>query len=189
MNFHLRRTLLLVAGMILAWGAAPASAENPPAKETVSIFGEKELSVPASWKRTRPQSSIIEHEFVIKADDAAEDAPSARITLMAAGGDVKANIDRWKAQFTGGAAAAQKSEEKKIGEWTVHMVDLSGNFKETMGGGPFAGGKVVERQNYAMVGSILVDPKGRKYFIKMTGPAKLVQANRDSVVGMVDGLK
>lgn len=188
MNFHLHRALLLIAGLCFACSAAPASAENPPAKETVSIFGEKELPVPASWKRTRPQSSIVEHEFVIKADDAAE-APSARITLMAAGGDVKANIDRWKAQFTGGAAAAQKSEEKKVGEWTVHMVDLSGNFKETMGGGPFAGGKVVERQNYAMVGSILVDPKGRKYFIKMTGPANLVQANRDSVVDMVDGLK
>lgn len=187
MNSHFHRTLLLVAGLFVSSNSALAQ-ENPPAKETVSIFGEKELSVPGTWKRTRPQSTIIEHEFVVKAGDA-EDAPSARVTLMAAGGDVKANIDRWKAQFTGGAAAAQKSEEKKVGEWTVHMVDLSGSFKETMGGGPFAGGKVVERQNYAMVGSILVDPKGRKYFIKMTGPADLVKANRDSVVEMVDGLK
>jgi hypothetical protein len=108
---------------------------------------------------------------------------------MAAGGDVKANIDRWKGQFTGGNAEAQKVEELKVGDWTVHMVDLSGKYKESMGGGPFAPGKVVERENYAMIGGILVDPKGRKYFIKMTGPAELVKSNREGVLKMIEGLK
>lgn len=183
-----RSIVIAVALALVAPSTGAASAQDKGGAESVSLFGDKELKVPENWKRTRPQSPIIEHEFSIKSGEAA-DAPSARVTLMAAGGDVKANIDRWKGQFTGGNAEAQKVEELKVGDWTVHMVDLSGKFKESMGGGPFAPGKVVERENYAMIGGILVDPKGRKYFIKMTGPAELVKSNREGIVKMVEGLK
>ena len=175
----------VAAGCLLA---SPSHGDDKAATESVSVFGEKKLAVPDAWKRTKPQSSIVEHEFIVKeAED--DDAPSARVTLMAAGGDVKANIDRWKGQFTGGDAAAQKTEKKEFGDWTVHVVDLSGNFKESVGGGPFFGGRVVERTDYAMLGAILVHPNGRKYFVKMTGPADLVKANRDGMLQMFDGLK
>ncbi|MGV3485391.1 MAG: hypothetical protein ACO1RT_13315 [Planctomycetaceae bacterium] len=157
-------------------------------EKTISVFGDAKLTIPAGWERTAPQSSIVEHEFVAKSGDG-DDAPKARITMMAAGGDVKANIDRWKGQFTGGDAAAQKTETKKIGQWTVHVADLSGSFNETMGGGPFSGGKTVKRENYAMTGVILEHPEGRKYFIKVTGPQDVVKANRDAVTKMLDGLK
>lgn len=167
---------------------APQGRADEPAAQKVSVFGEKNLTIPAAWQRVQPQSSIVEHEFVVKASDA-EDAPQARITMMAAGGDIAANIARWKTQFTGGDAAAQKSQEKKVGKWTAHIVDFSGNFKETTGGGPFSGGRVVNRPNYAMTGLILVHPEGRKYFVKMTGPADLVKANRDEVVQLIEGLK
>jgi hypothetical protein len=183
------RLFTLAAAVAAASACAnPGRAEEADAKQTVSVFGEKKLNVPKEWQPTKPQSSIVEHEFIVKSGEG-EDAPVARVTMMAAGGDVKANIDRWKGQFTGGEAAAQKSEEKEVGQWTVHVVDLSGNFKETMGGDPFSGGKVVDRPNYAMTGLILVHPEGRKYFIKMTGPADLVKSARKDMVQMVDGLK
>jgi hypothetical protein len=181
------RFALLLAAVMLGSGFSNACADEP-AGETVSVFGEKKLEVPENWKRTKPASTIVEHEFLLK-DGEGDDAPMARVTMMAAGGDVKANIDRWKGQFTGGDAAAQKAEEKKVGKWTVHVVDLSGNFKETMGGGPFSGGKVVERKDYAMLGAILVHPEGRKYFVKMTGPAELVKSGREDFLNMFDGLK
>jgi hypothetical protein len=183
------RLFTLAAAIAVASVCAhPCGAEDADAKQTVSVFGEKKLNVPQEWQRTKPQSSIVEHEFIVKSGEG-DDAPVARVTMMAAGGDVKANIDRWKGQFSGGEAALQKSEEKKIGQWTAHIVDLSGNFKETMGGGPFSGGKVVDRPNYAMTGLILVHPEGRKYFIKMTGPAELVKSSRSDMVQMLDGLK
>jgi hypothetical protein len=163
-------------------------AEEAAVADSISVFGDAKLEVPASWNRTEPKSSIIEHEFVLK-DGEGEDAPQARVTMMAAGGDVKANIDRWKGQFTGGDADAQKTEEMKVGNWTVHIADLSGSFAETMGGGPFSGGKTVKRENYAMTGVILAHPEGRKYFIKVTGPMDLVKANRPAVVKMLEGLK
>jgi hypothetical protein len=179
---------LAVALTMLTLDGAPSRGDEPAAAATVSVFGEKKLTVPQTWQRTRPQSSIVEHEFVVRSGEG-DDAPQARVTMMAAGGDVKANIDRWKTQFTGGDAAAQKTEEKKVGDWTVHLVDLSGNFKEMVGGGPFSGGKVVDRPNYAMAGLILVHPQGRKYFVKMTGPAEVVKASRQDLVQMLDGLK
>ena len=57
-----------------------------------------------------------------------------------------------------------------------------------MGGGPFAGGKVINRENYAMAGAILVHPEGRKYFVKMIGPAAVVKANRKSFVSMIKSI-
>lgn len=188
MTMKLSMRLMLCAAVCFVLPSVSTVSADEKAKETVSVFGDKKLEVPQSWQKTKPASSIVEYEFLVKGGEG-DDAPTARVTMMAAGGDVKANIDRWKGQFAGGDAAAQKSEEKKVGDWVVHVVDLSGNFKETMGGGPFSGGKVVERQNYAMLGAILVHPEGRKYFIKMTGPSDLVKSNRESVVQMLDGLK
>lgn len=179
---------LAVISLVCTSPWSSARAQDAAAAETISVFGDAKLEVPADWERTKPQSSIVEHEFVAKSGEG-EDAPKARITMMAAGGDVKANIERWKGQFTGGNAAAQKTEEKKIGNWTVHIADLSGTFAETMGGGPFSGGKTVKRENHAMTGVILEHPEGRKYFIKVTGPMDVVKANRDDVIKMLDGLK
>lgn len=188
MTMNLSARLLLCAAVCAVMPSVSLVWADEKAKETVSVFGDKKLDVPPSWQKTKPASSIVEYEFLVK-DGEGDDVPTARVTMMAAGGDVKANIERWKGQFAGGDAAAQKSAEKKVGDWVVHVVDLSGNFKETMGGGPFSGGKVVERTNYAMLGAILVHPEGRKYFIKMTGPADLVKSNRESLVQMLDGLK
>jgi flagellar P-ring protein precursor FlgI len=97
--------------------------------------------------------------------------------MMPAGGDVKMNINRWKGQFSNGDADKIKAEEMTIGAWTVHIADVNGNYTETMGGGPFSGGKKVKRTDYAMVGGILVDTPlegmdGRTYAVA-GGPVNL----------------
>jgi hypothetical protein len=154
---------------------------------SVDVFGAGSLEVPASFKKVAPKSGIIEHEFQAKTGEGKE-GETARVTFMAAGGDVKANIQRWKGQFAGGKAEDQKVEEMKLGNWEVYIVDVNGSFAERMGGGPFAGGKVVNRENYAMAGAILVHPEGRKYFVKMIGPAEVVKANRKSFVSMIKSI-
>lgn len=165
-----------------------ASADEGAKKETISVFGEANLSVPGAFKRVNPKSRIIAHEFQAKAGEG-DDAATARITLMAAGGDVAANIKRWNDQFTGGDKDAQKAEEIKLGNWSVHIVDVNGSYAERTGGGPFAGGKVVNREDYAMTGAILIHPTGRKYFVKMIGPATVVKANRDAFVKMIKSIE
>jgi hypothetical protein len=155
-------------------------------KQSVSVFGEGKITVPADFKRVEPKSRIIQHEFQAKTGEG-DDVKTARVTMMAAGGDVKANIQRWQGQFAGGDQDARKTEEMKVGKWKVYVVDVNGNFAERVGG-PFAGGKVVNRENYAMVGVILEDPNGRKFFLKMIGPAEVVKANRKAFVGMAKGI-
>ena len=155
---------------------------------SITVFGAGTLSVPAEFKRVELQSRILEHEFQAKAGEG-DDAKTARVTMMAAGGDVKDNIKRWYGQFSGGDKEAQKTEELKIGDWQVHLVDASGAYQERMGGGPFAGGKVVTREDYAMAGAILVNPEGRKYFVKMIGPSSVIKANRKAFVDMIKSIE
>ncbi|WP_372726051.1 hypothetical protein [Novipirellula sp.] len=170
-----------------SFAADAADTADKAEAKTVSVFGEADLKVPAQFKATKPQSGIVEHEFVATSEKNEE--ATARVTFMAAGGDVQANISRWKGQFSGGDPEAQKSKEMKVGKWDVHIVDVSGKFQERMGGGPFFGGKTVERENYAMTGAIIVHPEGRKYFVKMVGPAEVVTENRDAFVEMIKSIE
>ncbi len=180
--------LSMIALLTLAWGPQCLQADEATAKksESVSVFGTATLAVPSSFKRAKVRSRIIEHEFQASLGEG-DDAKTARVTMMAAGGDVQANIQRWNGQFSGGKAADQKSEEMKIGKWQVHIVDVTGSYGERSGG-PFAGGKTIQRSDYAMAGAILVNPEGRKYFVKMIGPASVVKANRKAFVQMIKSI-
>lgn len=170
----------LISSSVLLTDSGTAVGEDAAKPTTVSVFGEGEMKVPAAFKPTKPGSNIILHEFKVVQGDA-----SARLTMMGAGGGVEPNIKRWKGQFSGGDKAAQKTEKLNVGKWEIHLVDVSGSFGERMGGGPFFGGKKVQRENYAMAGAILVAPSERLYFAKMIGPAAVVKANRAKFVAMV----
>ncbi|MDA8744898.1 hypothetical protein N9N28_09730 [Rubripirellula amarantea] len=174
----------VVAAMSPAF-ADPATAEK---SETVSVFGEVTMQIPADFKRVKPQSMILEHEFQASEGEG-DDAKVARVTMMASGGGVQPNIARWKGQFTGGDDAAKKVEVMDAGQWKIHVVDTNGNFSERMGGGPFAGGKVVNRKDYGMTGAILESPTGKLFFVKMIGPQSTVKANRDAFLKMVKSIE
>jgi hypothetical protein len=184
-NFVVR--LVLPACLLVAVAASNSVQAQDAATAkpvTVDVFGAGSLEVPESFKKTAPRSRIIEHEFSVQEGEG-DDAPSARLTMMAAGGDVKANIDRWKGQFSGSNKKIGETEEKKYGDWQTHVIEVSGDFSERMGGGPFSGGRVVKREDYGMLGAILVHPEGRKYFVKLIGPQSLIESNRDAFKKMI----
>lgn len=180
---------LSVAIAVCSLFALEATADDASAKkvETVRIFDSLTLTVPEGWKAKPVRSRIVEHEFTVPDAQDEDGAAAARVTMMAAGGDVEANIERWKGQFTGDAPA--KIEELDVAGQKVHLVQLEGSFKDTMGRGPFAGGKTVIRDDYGMLGAIIVTEGGRKYFIKMTGPKKAIEANKKAFRTMIKGLK
>lgn len=159
------------------------AASEDPKTEKISLFEGVTLEVPVSFKSTKPKSRMLKYEFKVGEED-----KSARLTMMAAGGGIDANIKRWKGQFAGGDPDEQKSEKISVSGWDVHVVDCSGTFAERMGG-PFAGGKMVQREDYAMVGAIIVEPEGRLFFIKMTGPAAVVKPNREAFVTMLKSME
>ncbi|MEM6468957.1 MAG: hypothetical protein AAF802_05260 [Planctomycetota bacterium] len=163
--------------------AGIVSSQDTAEATKVEVLKKYSMEIPAEFKRTEPKSRILEYEFKVGEEDKA-----ARLTMMAAGGGIEPNIQRWKGQFAGGKPEDQNVEKMTVGQFEVHIIDVNGSFEERMGGGPFSGGKVVQRENYAMAGAILAAPSGRLYFVKMIGPQETVKSNREKFVKMVKSI-
>lgn len=150
--------------------------------------GALSLSAPEGWKKVPPKSAIVETEFEIPG---AGDLPAGRMTVMGAGGTVQANIDRWIGQFAqpDGGSTKDKTTTKqfKLADCTVTMVDIPGTYKD-MPGGPFAGGKTVERPDYRMLAAIVETPAAGNYFLKFYGPAAIVAKHADGFRQMIEGI-
>ena len=114
-----------------------------------------------------------------------------RMTVMGAGGSVEQNIDRWYGQFAqpDGSATKDKAATKKlsIAGCRVTIVDVSGTFKD-MPGGPFAGGKPIERPGYRMLAAIVETPSQGNHFLKFYGPGETVAKHADGFRAMVEGM-
>jgi hypothetical protein len=166
--------------------ATPAVAQESAKAETLSFAnGKITVEKPASWKTVPPKSNIVQYEFRAPA----EGEQTARVTVMGATGGIEANIVRWIGQFDGLTRADAKIEKKTIQKTTVHIVELEGTYKDSMGGGPFAPGPVKKVENHAMIGLIFELEGGELVFVKMTGPKKTIAGEREAVMKMVEGLK
>jgi hypothetical protein len=149
--------------------------------------GKLQLTAPATWVRKQPQTRIVEHEFAIPASKG--DSADGRLTVMGAGGGVDANVERWYGQFTqpDGGDTAKRGKMKKIqvAGQDVHLVDISGTFRDQRG--PAA--PVVERPNYRMLAAIIETKSLGDYFIKLYGPEKTVAEQEQAFVKMIEGLE
>lgn len=180
---------LLIAVVMLR---EPASGSQPQANnqaeqksETVAFSGYK-LDVPGAWQKEKPRNNIVDFEFSIK--PAAGDDAGGRFTLMDASGSVEANLERWYGQFTqpDGSKTADKAklEELELAGLKVHVVDMSGTFKDQAG--PFAPATI--RENYRMLAAIIPTKEGA-WFAKFVGPAATVEKHAAAFQEMIKGLK
>jgi hypothetical protein len=180
------RTCLLSLSL-LALATISTLAEDKPASTTFSV-GEGKVSFTAAegWKKVEPKSRIVEAEFEVPA--AKGDETPGRLTAMGAGGDVEANISRWAGQFIAPAGEEIKPQIDKltVAGSEVHIVSLAGTYKDSPGG-PFAGGKTVNRENYRMLGAIAVTKSGN-YFLKLYGPKGTIGENEKAFRTMVESM-
>jgi hypothetical protein len=172
------RASLLIASLLIANCGFVAAADE---KEMAVADGKLTLIMPDSWKKKQPKVNIIEHECEIPA--AGDDKNAGRMTIMGAGGSVDDNIKRWVGQFEN--PTKNETKELTIAGQKVHYVDLAGTFKDQPG--PFA--PAVKRENYRMLGAIIVTEKSGQYFAKFYGPKATVDANEDAFKKMIDGIK
>lgn len=179
----------VVAGPCLTGNRLVAADPAPDASEFTVADGNFSLAAPASFKRVRPRSMMVETEFAVP-PVAGDDSPG-RLTVMGAGGTVEANIDRWFGQFSqpDGSATKDKAAVKKmkVAGCSVTLVDVAGTFSD-MPGGPFAGGRAIERPDYRMLAAIIETGGAGNYFIKLYGPAKTVGNAADGFRAMVEGM-
>jgi hypothetical protein len=131
---------------------------------------------------------MIETEFSIPP---VKGSGPGRMTVMGAGGSVEANVDRWYGQFSqpDGSATKDKATMKKvkIAGSSVTLVDVSGTYKD-MPGGPFAGGKAIERPGYRMLAAIVETSGAGNYFLKFYGPAATVEGGAAGFHRMIEGM-
>ena len=156
--------------------------------------GKFQMVAPEGWERKQPKINFIEHEFEVPASEG--DERPGRVTVMGAGGSIEDNIKRWYGQFRqpdgGDSADAAKVEQKKVAGQEVTLVDVAGTYLDKPGG-PFAGGKTIERDDYRMLAAIIeTTQKGKKtgnYFIKLIGPRKTIADNQKAFDAMIESLK
>lgn len=199
------RFAIIAAAVLLSFGfASPAMSQNtatavdtkektekPVKWVAVELAGGKlNLQVPDTWKQVKPRSGLLEKEFAVGAKKDAKQA--GRLTMMRAGGPVKANVDRWIGQFSQANGKPTKDvakvTTKKVNGMEATIVDIPGTFSERMGGGPFAPGKTVVRKDYRMLGGILQTAAGQ-YFVKFYGPAETVKTSEKHFMKMMESFK
>ncbi|MFO0916574.1 MAG: hypothetical protein U0795_26700 [Pirellulales bacterium] len=180
-----------ISGSCLTWvpgreavaeeaGAGAAVAEE--STELKLAGGQWTLQVPKEWEVGRPRVTMVEHE--VKVPRAEGDSADGRMTMMAAGGSIQANIDRWVAQFKN--PQGPKVDKIKVGDAEVQVVELSGTFLERAGG-PVT--PPTDRPNYRLLGAIIPLGDNGNYFLKLTGPDKTIADNAAAFRKAVEGLK
>lgn len=141
--------------------------------------GAFRMQAPESWNSIEPKSNMIEVEFKIPMADGDDAEKDGRLTIMAAGGGIDANISRWKGQFSqpDGSSIDDKTtvQEIEVSGMKTHMVDITGTFAEraNMTAPP------TMRDNYRMLAAIVETGK-QQYFIKFYGGAATVEANKEN---------
>ena len=154
----------LVSFIALALFANTLSAIEP----AEFAVGEFTFGRPVEWKWVVPSSSMRKAQLEVPGSEGV----AADVTFFhfgaGQGGGVQANVDRWFAQF--GNSNTNQSEEKVSTTRVVH-VQARGTFQSGMPSGP-----TTPLENYALRGAILVDSEKGDVFVKMTGPAAVVES-------------
>ena len=176
--------------LLLAFGflAALVNQSEAQAEEVKLAEGKLTMAAPESWEKKQPRTRIVEVEFAVPAKEAKTDA--ARLTMMASGGGVQANIDRWFGQFEQPNNKATKDvakvEKMDLSGVPVHVVDITGKFKDQPRG-PF--GPTVVKENYRMLGAIIETTNAGTYYVKLYGPAETIHENEKEFKGLIKSLK
>lgn len=188
LSFRPVASLACLTGFLLFSASLATAQEAKPADHKIGLAeGKLTLDAPKDWVRKQPRTRIVEHEFA--APSGKEDLAEGRFTVMAAGGGVEANIERWAGQFSPDEATPAKERVKvqklKIAGQEVHFVDISGTFKDQAG--PFA--PATSRPGYRLLGAIIVTEKLGLHFLKLTGPKETIAAQEKAFQDMLNTLK
>lgn len=162
-----------------------------PKEETVEVVlaeGRLDFQAPKSWEKKQPKFNIVESEFAPKSSK--ENVDPARLTIMASGGSIEANVERWIGQFSQEDASDTeehtKQTEKKINGMKVQIVDIQGTYADSAG--PFAG-NAVQRKGYRMLGAIIETKVVGNYYFKMYGPKETIDEHEKRFMDMIETIK
>jgi hypothetical protein len=163
-------------------GGAPQLA--PPQPGTGVGSTGLSWTAPPGWTSETPSSAMRRAQYKV---DGAGGAGECAVFYFGPGegGDPKANLDRWISQFQGpNGPAKSTSNEFKVGDIPVHVVEVTGTFFA----GSMMGGQPQEKPNYMLLGAVVQGPDAN-WFFKFTGPEQTVKAQKSAFEAMLKSVK
>jgi hypothetical protein len=186
----MRKITLAVAAIIATSTAGPAAAGD---KGTVVELDGLKSTAPAAWKAAKKLTTFRVGEFAIpKADGDKEDAELVIFFFgKGSGGGTADNVNRWKGMFAAPAGKniddLTKIDTFKIGDVDITYVTISGTYLSKFP--PFApNAKVIPKENFRFIG-VIFDSKEGPYFLRVTGPARTIDANKEGFDKWLKGFK
>ena len=179
-----RRFSARLAGIAipLALTVSALGAQSP----TVSLL-EYRTAVPAGWTPRTPSSTMRLAEYVVPASGG---AGAAEVVVYffgkAQGGNVEANLARWKGQFStpDGSPVPETVTRDSSGAFPITFAEYRGTYRRGIG----AGSADSVKTGQALLAGIAETPRGTM-FIQLFGPAARVAAEREIFMRFVKGLK
>lgn len=167
--------------LFVAVTSAYVTAADDEGDQQTMKMGKLTMVAPKDW--VYKKAAFVTYEY--SAPAAKEDKVDGRLTVMSAGGSVDENIGRWYTQFTqedGGSTKKRAKVEKiKVAGYPVHLVDLSGTYKDLRKPG-------VDYKDYRMLGTIIETKEGN-LFIKFYGPKRTIAQHEKAFRQMIEGIK
>jgi len=157
--------------------ASSAIAQSP----TVSLLDYK-TTVPNGWTSRAPSSSARLAEYTA--------AGGAEVVVYffgkGSGGNVGANLTRWKGQFStpDGSAVPETITRDSAGVFPITFAEYHGTYRRGIG----AGNADSVKTGQALLAAIAETPRGT-IFVQMFGPSAAVVSQRDAFMKFVRGLK
>jgi hypothetical protein len=157
--------------------AAPAPAAKPPARAAQKGL---EWDDPPQWKKL-PASGMRVASYEIP--PAKGDKEAGELNVFVLGGEIEPNIQRWLREFSGMPLTSVIRQDRTVNDTTQAIVEVpKGKFNGGMG-------DKGERDNYGLLGGIVVAPSGAQYFFKLTAPANTVQSAKKPFYALLDGIR
>ncbi|MGD8815593.1 MAG: hypothetical protein PVJ51_00300 [Acidobacteriota bacterium] len=179
---------MLAAGVVVmvALAAPGAGIATPRQADTVELsFFDLTTHAPASWVRQEPSSSMRLLQMTVPGDGDADAELVVFFFGQGQGGDVEANVERWRSQFSrpDGNAVVPSIERFEVAGMPVTVAELTGTYRRGMGGGT---GDPEPDQTLA---AGIVETGRGTLFIQMHGPSATVAAQHDAFEAFLRGLR
>ncbi len=133
--------------------------------------GTLTFTKPAAWTPRPAASSMRVGEFVVpRASGDPEDGELIVYYFGGGGGNVEANLQRWTSQFQSTTEPARTTAT--VNGLTLTSLDITGTYVAEMRPGS---SEHYNKPGFRMRATVVETPKG-PYFIKLTGPARTIDA-------------
>lgn len=182
--------ILLFSVASIAIVVSAVIAEN---KGTETDIDGIKSRVPESWKQKDTDGKMRILHFIIPKEKGDEHDGEFLVFFFGkgGGGGVDANIMRWKGMMTAPEGKSiddlAKIEKVKVGDVPVTVLDVTGTY--THKARPFdPNEKGEKRPDYRLIGMIIESPNG-PFFVRITGPAKTIEANKKGIDAWLKGTK